>query len=194
MQPLATRTHKHAHAHKGRLAWSQECTACLQTPLPWKQTRGSQIHWCALPWLCNMVKINNNIKRIFLLNVNVYQDLAKPHNINKCWIWWTVFHLYVSHEIKSSICKQTLHLWVCYHLKSIDNTTLNISNQFVLRCLKSNLTAAENLVFADLQWFNLLSCCSDVWVYSRGKEYAVTSLLEVATGATDAKLSTRAGS
>ncbi len=45
-----------------------------------------------------------------------------------------------------------------------------------------NLTPAERLCFADLQWFNFSPRCSDVEVYSRVRQYTVASLLGVVTG------------
>lgn len=52
----------------------------------------------------------------------------------------------------------------------------------------NNLTAAENVVMADLQWFNFTPCCSDVEEYSGVYQYTVT-LLMGATGSIKAKLS-----
>ncbi len=49
------------------------------------------------------------------------------------------------------------------------------------KILKSSLTPTEHLVFAHLQWFNSSPCCSDVEMYSKVCEYAVTSLLGVVT-------------
>ncbi len=43
------------------------------------------------------------------------------------------------------------------------------------------ITKLQNLVLADLQWFNFPSWCSDVEAYCKVSQYTVTSLLGVVT-------------